>query len=263
MLRPMPWDLDCADLDEVRRRVVDPALAAVFRPGELDEVRVAFEAPHQFGSFFVPTAAGAREVTLHLIAQGERYSRSLADATFARADADEVLDRLVDDVADWICESAFGWAQMRWPDPPLVAPPPRAPAPGRRVAEVYVGAEPFPVYENAVPLDPAGLSPGLVAALSAWRADCESLLDSLPAPGAPNLEPWDPAPTAAYSSRLRILTAEEAAAEDRARALAQVAADAAWREVVDLLESDRDDLVERLRAELGPAWHVPTPPRIP
>ncbi len=43
----------------------------------------------------------------------------------------------------------------------------------------------------------------------------------------------------------------------------QGAVDAAWREVVDLIESERDALLERLRSELGPAFHVPTPQRVP
>jgi hypothetical protein len=266
MLAPMPADLDPADLAEVRRRVVDPALAAMFHPGELDEVRLGFESPGHRGSMFsISASAGPREVTLSLTARGELYTRHLADATFERGDAEETLARLLDDLGDWIAESSFGWAQWRRPAAPVVPPP----ADGRaeqRVAEVYPGAEPFPVYENGSALDPEGLhlAAGLVAALAAWRTQWERLMRSLPVVGEPE-EPWEPPFEAAYASGLTLtfVTDEEAARIARARAVTLAEADAAWREVVDVLESGRDALVERLRAELGPAWHVPTPPRIP
>ncbi len=44
---PGPCDLDLADLAEVRRRVVDPVLAALFRPGELESVDVVVGDSHE------------------------------------------------------------------------------------------------------------------------------------------------------------------------------------------------------------------------
>jgi hypothetical protein len=61
----MAEDLDPHDLDEVRRRVVDPVVASLLRPGELDDVAL------QIGREYVHSVGDAEVLIVRIWARGE------------------------------------------------------------------------------------------------------------------------------------------------------------------------------------------------
>jgi len=106
--RERPGDVtDASDpgLRELRRRAVDPVVAALFRPGELEQLAV-----HRGG------AGLSGDVWVRLVAVGEGFTTLLSSALWEgerRWGAEELAARLADQLEDWICETRFGWAQRR------------------------------------------------------------------------------------------------------------------------------------------------------
>ncbi|HUR75588.1 MAG TPA: hypothetical protein VMZ00_15000 [Sporichthya sp.] len=72
-------DLDPADLDEVRRRVVDPVLAALFEPGELTEVQLSAGHPPGWWPAFSGSDDG---LWLHVTVGAESFTHPIAKAGF-------------------------------------------------------------------------------------------------------------------------------------------------------------------------------------
>ncbi len=66
----------------------------------------------------------------------------------------------------------------------------------------------------------------------------------------------------AFSSSLWILTDEQSAVHAQACNEVAASATSVWRDYAGELETMRDALLGRLRSELGPGFHVPTPPRL-
>lgn len=259
------YDLDLADVAEVRRRVVDPVLAQMFRPGELDLAELTVGPPN------VPSGWGterdhAPELEVTLQVGEEDCSIYLGHVTLYPWNARELARDLADRLSDEICESSFGWGQLRELRAGFVpAPAAEGPA-GARQLHVLITAEGgLPLWEAGRPADVEGL--GLSAALRrdlrAWQALVAA------GPDAPDHVPGPP-PTViaassqlAYSSTLSLETAEQRATREGVEHDNLARARSAWRRYVGLIEPARDALVVRLRAELGPTFHIPTAPRIP
>lgn len=248
-------DLDPADLDEVRRRIVDPVLAELFQPEELTGFR--FSADQPLGAWS-PYRGGDGGCWLHLSAGAEHFTHPVAKAGFWLENADWVAAELADKLAEWICEATFGWGQWRslpegWrPPPPLL---------GRTSISIHFTDDDggLPLWAGGVPAPWVAdrLSPALVGDLQAWQALGEQL-----AAEAEAGQPPPPEPGASFGVTVRYLSDTEWAAHEAAEHRAAAAASAERRAWIAALEPLRDELVERLRAELGPDYDVPTPPRV-
>ncbi len=184
------FDLDPSDLDEVRRRVVDPLLAALFGPGEVQSVDLVVRADEDYGwTRSTTTWPGPRWLYLKLTAGGEEFDRRLDSISFGRTDGLWLCADLASNLGDWICESAFGWGQARWC---TVRPLPRVWA-AEHVLEIYVDEHPSPLFDRGRNVDPSalGVSAELTEALLAWRTLTDDLLRSLPTEDS-----WDEIPPA-------------------------------------------------------------------
>jgi hypothetical protein len=118
----MTDDLDFADLGEVQRRVVDPVLQALFRPGELLEFELHVGHPFRDAP---ANPHDSPEVWLRAVdSDGDTFIRRLGKATRERWNAEEVAGDLADALQDVICESRYGWGDMRPADYSI--PPPAA-----------------------------------------------------------------------------------------------------------------------------------------
>ncbi len=121
------YDLDFADLPEVRRRVVDPAVALLLAPHEVQEVRLVVGTP--------PWASGPEyedddpEVWVEIRACGEEFGHRLGKMTRERWDAEEQAGLLAEALQEFIAESAFGWGQLRPADVAGLVPAPLPPPP--------------------------------------------------------------------------------------------------------------------------------------
>lgn len=113
----MAKDLDCSDLGEVRRRVVEPVVRSLVRPEELERLQLR-SGPlpgHQ------PVFDDDPEIWLVLTAKGEQFERRVCKATEELWSAQEQADDLHDALWDWLVETKFAWGQNRGGD--FVVPP--------------------------------------------------------------------------------------------------------------------------------------------
>jgi hypothetical protein len=258
----VPFDLDPADLAEVRRRVVEPVLAAMLRPGELTDLHLGSEIPQArwwdfLGHDQIPS------LRLRLTAGEETFEHSLANPGFWLNDATDLAEGLVDRLQDWICETRFGWGQLRsGPEPTALPPAPGAP-PGVRTISVHLNqVGDLPLWENGRPADEAELklSSSLRADLAAWQMLTDRFVEALiEAAGADDRHGEEPnfAAGAHPGSTAEPQATAEAGRHRRGRAGVE------WRTWVVDLEAPRDALVARLRDELGDGFLVPAPPRLP
>ena len=114
------YDLDCSDLDEVRRRVVEPAVRSLLRDDEVDSIEVFVGPPPGMKPAFKHDAP---EVWLRLTAGGsETFERRLCKATDQLWDAWIPACDLYDALGDWLVETRFAWGECRSGE--LVVPPP-------------------------------------------------------------------------------------------------------------------------------------------
>lgn len=186
-------DLDGADLAEVARRVVQPVLSALLRPGELDWYEVEL-------SSRLPDDGWAPSIRVVLLAGGDRFESVLCEATFGREDAEDCADALSSALEDWLCyDTAFAWGQQRGLGADLEVPPREWPA--GRVVEFYAGEETAsPLWARGVnlPLTGLPLSDALTADVAAWSrryvtlvgVDEEDAGDVSWADVVAELEPW-------------------------------------------------------------------------
>lgn len=118
---PTSFDLDCSDLDEVRRRVVDPVVGCLIRSGELDRIGLRFGPPPGFKPAF---EIDDPEVWLVLGVKDEEFAFRVCKATHDLWSADDVADQLYDALSDWLPETGFAWGEQR--DGHYVIPPAKA-----------------------------------------------------------------------------------------------------------------------------------------
>lgn len=265
-------DLDLADFAEVRRRVLEPVVDTLFRPGELrgSNVVVGADVP-EIGAHWTHWGQPSRdEPSAQVFALLRTFDGSFAyllgDADFSRTHATSVAVDWADLVTDWIAESSFGWGELRQLPGGFRAAGPPLPPSGTRDVGIFTADEEggLPVWVDGAAGDPDvnGLSAALVEDLQTWQQLIEA------GPGSPDYaEPVAPPSESylgeGYSSTLEILTAEQAS---RRELTYQAMADGGrrvWRAFVDVVEPMRDELLDRLRSELGPGFHIPTPARIP
>jgi hypothetical protein len=256
----MTHDLDVADLPEVRRRVVDPVVAAMIKPGELTSVELTIEFPP--ASWAYPDSYGDAGVWLRIRAGDDRFEYRVAKPGFWLDDAAELAQELAGELCDWICcETSFGWAQVRSrPEDNDLPGPPATPPDTRAISVHFTDNGGLPLWEAGAPAEPATvpLSPALRADLTAWQNHADALADAAEAAHQPPPRPTTEAGVwVQYVSERSVLTQEAEAARRRERDLTE------WHAWVNQLQPTRYDLVRRLREELGPTFTVFTPPRLP
>lgn len=217
------YDLDGADLAEVRRRVVEPVVHALLRPDELDWLRVQIGPPHDSWPYY-DRRDDAPYVYVVLSAGGDQLVVQLSKVLFERVDATPDASDLHSALEDLIWQSAFGWGQLRKVD--VEVPGPRWPDGQLRLIEVYPAeGVASPLWERGVnvPLAELPLSPDLSADLARWREDYDVALGSAYDEDDEEVPGWS------------------------------------WHGLVLEFEPERLRLVARLRDELGPDFIVPTP----
>lgn len=116
----MPEDLDPLDVEELRRRVVDPVIKSLVHPDELEEISVTVaeeDFARRRANFprVERSSSPTRYLTIALKACGEwvcvpaRWALSENDTWDAEGFADDLYERLRDELT----ESSFAWAQLR------------------------------------------------------------------------------------------------------------------------------------------------------
>jgi len=105
---PPTGDTDASDpaLADVRRRVVDPVVASLFTPGEIDELTLQWESPPRSGNVWVRLVAGGEPFEAPLIHEA-------VDGSDEREPVEAVAARLADWLEDFVCETEFAWGQHR------------------------------------------------------------------------------------------------------------------------------------------------------
>jgi hypothetical protein len=107
----MPEDLDPVDLDEVRRRVVDPVVTSLVHPDELEEVSVTI------AEEAIPTIDVTRYLRVAVKARGEWISCPqswwVAEDGDQLWDAEEFAADLYDCLRDELAESRLSWGELR------------------------------------------------------------------------------------------------------------------------------------------------------
>lgn len=271
----MTRDLDLNDLDEVRRRVVDPVLAWMLRPGELvaAELVVAQDWPDTDNEDWAwkrwpnnPEAdrPGDAPNSLYLVVRAvgdEEQTAQLGTLGFSLHDAADVAERLASTLADWICETRFGWADLRDWRGLEIPEPPRDPL-GRPVVGLWAVPETadLTIDGNPAVASVLRLSDGLVADLRRWQERGREWAEAEEAEQQRRYE----AAMASSASGFKVSyldaskAAEELAAVRQAREQAHLGR---WRQFVAEMEPWRDELLTRLQSELGDAHRVPLPAR--
>lgn len=273
--------LDLADFGEVRRRVVDPVLTGLLRPGELTAVDLVADHdwprdpddrwPVWMDSPFT-TRPGDAPKSLFLILRAgrdDRHGVQLGELGFFRVDVADLAPRVADSLVDWIAESGFGRGEARQLAANVIFPPAVTRVDGRPVVWLEMNEAGRPELDVAGrPTSPGalGLSPALLADLDAWVAavgeDLEALFGALERVRQARIN-------TEYVGRppgIRLLMSarkKAAAARKRAGDALDQAPLGRWSRLVAEHEPRRDGLLGRLRDELGPGFHVPTPARIP
>ncbi len=105
---PPTGDTDAIDpvLAELRRRVVDPVVASLFSPDELDELALQWESPPCSGNVWIRLVAGGEPFEATLIHRA-------VDGSDEREPVEAVEARLADWLEDFVCETEFAWGQHR------------------------------------------------------------------------------------------------------------------------------------------------------
>ncbi len=89
-------------LTDVLSQIVVPAVAEVFREGEVSAIAVRFDPDLTEGS-----------ITVSLTAVGEDFSDMVVQGGVQGYVVADWRERLRSDMADWVAETRFGWGQNR------------------------------------------------------------------------------------------------------------------------------------------------------
>ena len=101
---------DTVDIVRVLGDAIVPALAAVFKSGEVDSVHVAWEAPVRLSD---STESKPTELNVHLVCVGEHHQSKIWSVGVGDYDEGELLESLIDEFSDFVAESTWGWGQQR------------------------------------------------------------------------------------------------------------------------------------------------------
>ncbi len=269
----MRADLDLNDLDEVRRRVVDPVLSAMLRPGELvsADLVVADDWPDTDETHWAwkrwpnnsdAPRPGDEPDSLYLVVRpgdNERHTAWLGTLDFSRHDAAEIAERLASGLHDWIAESSFGWGESRSAADADLPSATRDPD-GRAVVGLWIGAGGPEVTVDWAPVDPVSLTAELRADLHAWYDRYVAWATEADAAAQRRSEALAAKPSGFQITYVDAAkTEEEVAAVRAAREQAHLGS---WRRAVAELEPARDALLTRLATELGAAYVAPPPARV-
>jgi hypothetical protein len=98
------------DIVKVLGDAVAPAVAAVFRPGEVESVLLTWEEPItlQDGGQSKPT-----QLNVHLVCHGEEHISHVWEVGNQEYDSDVIKDHLINGFSDFVAESDWGWGQQR------------------------------------------------------------------------------------------------------------------------------------------------------
>jgi hypothetical protein len=118
---PTSCDLDCSDLDEVRRRVVDQVVGCLIQSGEPYRIDLRFGPPPGYRPSYENDDP---EVWLVLGVMDEEFAFRVCKATRELWSAEDVANQLYDALSDWLPETCFAWGEQRHGD--YVIPPAKA-----------------------------------------------------------------------------------------------------------------------------------------
>jgi hypothetical protein len=98
------------DILNVLADAVAPALAAVFRAGEIQSVQLVWDEP-----VVLPDGTQSRptEMKVHLVCNGEGHTSYIWVVGDQEYDADALKRHLIDEFSDYVAESGWGWGQQR------------------------------------------------------------------------------------------------------------------------------------------------------
>jgi hypothetical protein len=217
-------DLDGSDLAELRRRVVDSVLASVIPQGELTVVSFGFEQPSGWAGSWADGCGGRPNRAWLILSADAGHSR------FEYPVGKAIFWRLeAEHVAADLATELDEWiclgTKFGWGS-------------GRGIGDYAI---PGPIWPEGRVLE---VYPDESVSFPVWECGSQMTADELglSAELADELLSWH-----------RHL--DEAASED--------SDSASDREFVGRFETWRDELIDRLRTEVGPEITVATPPRIP
>ena len=90
------------NLTDALSQIVAPAVADVFRDGEVSAIVVRSEPDLQGGS-----------ITVSVTAEGEDFYDLVVQGNLEGGVVADWRERLRSDMADWVAESRFGWGENR------------------------------------------------------------------------------------------------------------------------------------------------------
>lgn len=99
----MPEELRLFDLDELRRRVVEPVVQSFIHPDELEAVSVTIE----------ESSSPSRYFRVALTARGERISSPQSWWVYEQSDLEGFAADLYDSLRDELVESDLSWGEWR------------------------------------------------------------------------------------------------------------------------------------------------------
>lgn len=101
---------DDFDIVNVLSDAVAPALAAVFKIGEVESVHLAWEEPitRPDGTKGRPTS-----LNVHLVCNGEQHTSNIWHVGNQAYDANVIKTGLRNEFADFVAESKWGWGGQR------------------------------------------------------------------------------------------------------------------------------------------------------
>jgi|UPI00047E7FE3 hypothetical protein len=99
----MPEELHLFDLDELRRRVVEPVVKSLIRPDELDEISVTIE----------ESSSPSRHFRVALKVRDELISSPQSWWVYEQSDLERFAAELYDSLRDELVEDRLSWGEWR------------------------------------------------------------------------------------------------------------------------------------------------------
>ena len=100
----VPADLDPSDVDEVRRRIVDPVVRSLLRDHELESIQLRVVPENEDDD---------ARVWIELVAVDESFQAPVVALRDQPVDPVDAAAWLYDALWDWLVETRFAWGQDR------------------------------------------------------------------------------------------------------------------------------------------------------